>query len=107
MIEREEVIFKLTAEGEATKQGKLIHELVEQFGKAKAGYEKGSRNGYVNNHKKGVIAENSVNGNVRCMNDKTIGRGIYQETFKKNNKNIYYNINTRYPIIKVNQLGKQ
>jgi RHS repeat-associated protein len=70
--------FDNMGKGAATKQGKLIHEFVEQFGKAKSGYGKGDVRGYETNHQDGIAAENRVNGSTRDKNpERVVGRGVY------------------------------
>ena len=71
----------------ASKTGKLTHELVEQFYKAKQGESKGSMTGYRKNHDLAIQAENRVNGNTR-LKEKTIARGVVQISFKEKNGSI-------------------
>lgn len=50
----------------ATKQGKLTHEVVEQYEKAKSGYgNQNTSDGYTSSHATAIKAENEVNGNTR------------------------------------------
>ena len=95
--------FNDLSKGGATKQGKLIHELVEQREKAYFNNNKGDNMGWNNSHKKACLEEGTVNGNKRVVHgDKTLGRGVYQEKFIQNGKEHYVKIiNT--PIIGVEQ----
>ena len=89
--------------GGATKQGKLIHELVEQWKKAFYGNKKGDRMGYYNCHRTACLEEGKVNGNKReIRRDKTIGRGVIQETFIQDGKEHHVKISNT-PIISVSQ----
>lgn len=47
----------------STQQGKMTHELREQYEKGKGGYS--GRDGYDYCHGIGILSENSVNGNIR------------------------------------------
>ena len=89
--------------GGATKQGKLVHEFVEQYKKAYFGNKKGEDMGWGYSHKFACKEEGLVNGNSRVIGgDKAIGRGVYQEKFMQNGKEHYIKIiNT--PIIGVEQ----
>ena len=92
--------FDNMGKGAATKQGKLIHELVEQFGKAKKGHKKGESYGREYNHKKGIAAENKVNGTIR--KDLPYNRGIYTSSYTdKSGKTTTYSYKTNQPILKV------
>lgn len=95
--------FDDLGKGLATKQGKLTHELVEQFEKAASGYKKGQDGGYSYNHPKGINAENRVNMSYRDNAERTVGRRVYQQKYTRNGMTRYYNINTNNPIIKVSK----
>ena len=90
--------------GGATKQGKLIHELVEQCKKAYFGNEKGDMMGYNKCHGAACLEEGKVNGNRReKMRDKKTGRHVMQETFIQDGKELHVKISTNTPIIGVSQ----
>jgi len=74
--------FDNMGQGAATKQGKLIHELSEQFGKAKGMGRDAA-------HEKGKAAENRVNGTTR--KDVSYNRGVYTSSYtdKKGNTTMY------------------
>ena len=91
--------FDDMGKGAATKQGKLIHELVEQFGKAKAGHKKGESYGRDYNHKQGILAENKVNGTTR--KDISWNRRQYTSSYTDNYGVTIYSYNTKDPILKV------
>lgn len=94
--------FDDMGKGSATKQGKLIHELTEQYGKAHDGIEKGSDLGYNDNHSKGKASENSVNGSTRGKESYTPRGRVYSTTYTdKNGKNTTYSYSTKDPIINV------
>ena len=88
-------------EGLCSKQGKLIHELVEQFGKAKDGVPKGSNDNYQKNHKKGIVSENKINGSIRGQD--RYDRGVYKTTYTKKERSTTYSYSVSEPIIKVNK----
>jgi len=94
--------FDDLGKGASTKQGKLTHELVEQFGKAKSGFKKGSDLGYEGNHKRGIAAENRVNGSIRGKESYTPRGSRYSvsHTDKKGNISTY-SYSTKNPIIKL------
>ncbi len=90
--------------GGATKQGKLIHELVEQCKKAYFGNEKGDMMGYDACHGAACLEEGKVNGNRReKRRDKKIGRHVVQETFIQDGREYHVKISTNTPIIGVSQ----
>ncbi|MCU0391489.1 MAG: hypothetical protein MUE81_10255 [Thermoflexibacter sp.] len=68
----------------ATQQGKLIHETVEQYEKAKMDIPYGSQAGYNVAHPPAIQAENAVNGNERQEKGR-LGRGVTFQYFKEKN----------------------
>ena len=96
--------FNDLQEGGATKQGKLIHELVEQCKKAFYGNNKGESSGYRHCHAVACLEEGKVNGNKRMMmKDCEVGRSIVQETFIQNGKEYHVRITTNTSIVSVSQ----
>ncbi|NLK57268.1 MAG: RHS repeat-associated core domain-containing protein [Bacteroidales bacterium] len=93
--------FDDLGKGLATKQGKLIHELKEQFRKAQLGYKKGDDGGYNSSHKSGIAAENRVNGSYR--GNERYNRGTITQEYIKNGATFLYSYNTREKIIKVSR----
>ena len=90
--------------GGATKQGKLIHEFVEQCKKAYYGNGKGEKMGYEHCHKIACLEEGKVNGNKReIKKDKKIGRNVVQQTFIQDGKEHHVRISTNTSIISVTQ----
>ncbi|MBK7173649.1 MAG: hypothetical protein IPH84_10560 [Bacteroidales bacterium] len=97
--------FDDMGKGSATKQGKLIHELKEQYGKAQDGIEKGSDLGFKVNHSNGKASENSVNGSIRGKESYSPRGSVYSSTYTdKNGKNTTYSYSTKDPIIKVEKI---
>jgi RHS repeat-associated protein len=86
----------------ATQQGKVTHELVEQAGQAKRGYD-----AYKTDHAAAIQAENRVNGNTR-MTSREGGyeaRGLHLQVYReKNGQESSVYINTSGPVIRVQQL---
>lgn len=66
----------------ASRAGKMIHELSEQFKKAKDGIPKGSKANYKTNHGIAVQKENAVNGNIR-LEDGADGRDGKKTSYKE------------------------
>jgi RHS repeat-associated protein len=94
--------FDNMGKGAATRQGKLIHEFAEQFGKAKSGSQKGSDKGYEDNHQRGISAENRVNGSTRGRESYSPRGGQYSTSYSdKKGNTTTYSYGTRDPIIKV------
>lgn len=91
--------FDDLGKGLATKQGKLIHEFSEQFGKAKLGLWKGDIMGRDYQHQIAIIKENKVNGSER--KDKSYSRGVYIQEFSNKNGKQTYEYNTKNGIIEV------
>ena len=60
--------FNLLEDGGVTAQGKLVHEMVEQYRKAFYGNEKGDNMGRDICHKAGCVSEGKVNGLRRDIN---------------------------------------
>ena len=95
--------FNNIGEGGVTKQGKLIHEIVEQGKKAFYGNKKGDSMGRDLSHKYGCTSESKVNGLRRDIKgDKKTQRGVFIEHHYDNKKE--YTITIRdLPIIEVSQ----
>ncbi len=88
----------------ATRAGKLTHELVEQYHKAKDGIPKGSMANYNINHQIAIKAEDRVNGNVRQERIITKAPRVFIEQFKEKNGSVTNcEIDVNYSIIKVTQ----
>jgi len=82
----------------ATQQGKLIHELREQYEKGKAGFT--GEQGYRQAHNRAIDAENAVNGNIRLPNRDPFTRGnrAVRQFFREKDgstSNVVYSINSR------------
>jgi hypothetical protein len=78
----------------ATQQGKLIHEVREQYEKGRYG------NNYDAHHQRAIRAENAVNGNIRLTNREGFTRGnrAYRQFFREKDGTIttvVYSINSR------------
>lgn len=71
----------------ATQQGKMMHELREQYGKVISGIKPGSNNMYQHNHERAIGWENSVNGNTR-LKDEVYGRGVIMQSYQLPNGKI-------------------
>ncbi|MDL2230805.1 RHS repeat-associated core domain-containing protein [Bacteroidales bacterium OttesenSCG-928-L19] len=84
--------FDDMGKGAATKQGKLTHELSEQFGKAKG-------MGYNAAHQRGTNSENKVNGSIRGK--EYYNRGVMNQEYSKNGVMTKYQYKTSDPIIRV------
>ena len=94
--------FDNLGEGTCTKQGKLIHELVEQYYKADNGIGKVSDKDYNNSHYyNGIPSENKINRS--CRKDFTPKRSTYTQSYtdKKGRKTEYtFNSNDSILIVK-------
>jgi RHS repeat-associated protein len=82
----------------ATQQGKLIHEVREQYEKGRAGYT--GDQGYRSSHARAIGAENAVNGNIRLTNREGFTRGnkAVRQYFREKDGTIttvVYSINSR------------
>jgi len=66
-----------------TQGGKIVHETVEQFGKAVDGVPRGSLDNFNTNHSRATDAEEMVNGNTR-LSDKWQGSGGGIQKYKSN-----------------------
>ncbi len=86
----------------ATQQGKMMHELREQYGKVISGIKPGSSNMYQHNHERAIGWENSVNGNT-CLPDKVYKNGgVIIQSYQLPDKTVnQVLVTTRIPIIKV------
>ena len=98
--------FDNLGEGLCTKQGKLIHELVEQYYKADNGIVKGSDKNYNEAHYyNGIPSENKINRSYR--KDLSPIRSKYTQSYtdKKGHKT-EYTYNSKDPILKVSKYIK-
>ena len=92
--------FDDLGKGPATKQGKLVHEFVEQYEKASCGWGKGENKNLEENHQTAISAENYVNGSSR--KDLFYNRGVYGQSYTdKSGKVTNYYYSTRDAILKV------
>jgi RHS repeat-associated protein len=73
--------FDDLGKGPATKQGKLVHEFVEQYEKASYGWHKGEDKNYKECHQVAISSENHVNGSFR--EDIPVGRGRSKDAVLK------------------------
>jgi hypothetical protein len=73
----------------ATISGKMVHELKEQYYKAKDGVPKGDRRNYSKNHALACNAENRVNGNTRLDRDRTISMGVYETKYQRKDGSVF------------------
>ena len=91
----------------AMQQGKLIHETVEQYTKAKLGYSNdGKTVGYDFSHRRGVDAENSVNGNISSTEQ--YRPGVYIVNYKERNGSVTtVSYTTSRRRMTVNQVNKK
>ena len=93
--------FDDIGEGLCTKQGKLIHEFVEQYYKACAGYSKGTDNGYYSCHHDAIASENNVNGSIRGK--ESYARGTISQQYSRNGNTTTYSYDTDKPLFKANK----
>ncbi|MBR3959466.1 MAG: RHS repeat-associated core domain-containing protein, partial [Bacteroidales bacterium] len=92
--------FDDLGKGPCTKQGKLIHEFVEQYEKASCGRAKGEYENYTECHQIAISAEDYVNGSSR--KDLFYSRGVYGQSYTdKSGKVTNYYYSTHEAIIKV------
>lgn len=92
--------FDDLGKGPATKQGKLVHEFVEQYEKASCGWVKGENKNLAENHQTAISAENYVNGSSR--KDFFYNRGVYGQSYTdKSGKVTNYYYSTCDAILKV------
>ena len=92
--------FDDLGKGPATKQGKLVHEFVEQYEKASCGWVKGENKNLAENHQTAISAENYVNGSSR--KDLFYNRGVYGQSYTdKSGKVTNYYYSTCDAILKV------
>ena len=96
--------FNIMGDGGVTAQGKLVHEMVEQYRKAYHGNEKGDNMGYDFCHKAGCISEGKVYGLRRDLNgDSKSKRNEFIERHIDNKGNTYSIRIIDMPIIQVIQ----
>jgi hypothetical protein len=89
----------------ATRQGKLIHESVEQYEQQKMGFD-GTKYGYNGAHETAVNAENAVNGN-RIIGKKYVSPGVVGEIRReKDGSQTHTQFSIKRGIINVTQLRK-
>ena len=95
--------FDNLGEGPCTKQGKLIHELVEQYYKADNGIDKGSDKDYNDAHYyNGIPSENKINGSYR--KDFSPIRSKYTQSYTdKKGRVTNYTYSSKDPILKVSK----
>ncbi len=93
--------FDDLGKGPATKQGKLVHEFVEQYEKASSGGAKGEYTNYMDNHNTAIYSEDYVNGSSR--KDIPAGLGCVHQAYtdNKTGKTTNYYYSTRNAIINV------
>ena len=98
--------FDNLGEGLCTKQGKLIHELVEQYYKADNGIVKGSDKNYNEAHYyNGIPSENKINRS--CRKDFTPKRSTYTQSYTdKKGRKTEYTFNSNDSILIVNKYIK-
>ena len=91
----------------ATQQGKMMHELREQYGKVISGVPSGSSNMYRHNHERAVGWENSVNRNTRLI-DGVQSRNVFIQSYQLPNGTVNrLLVRTGIPIIKVTPYGSR
>ena len=98
----------------ATQQGKMMHELREQYGKVISGIPVGSDNMYQRNHERAIGWENSINRNTRLSDRVYRNGGGYIQSFQMPNGTINRLLitngsysNKPSPIIKVTPYGSR
>ena len=91
----------------ATQQGKMMHELREQYGKVISGVPSGSSNMYRHNHERAVGWENSVNRNTRLI-DGVQSRNVFIQSYQLPNGTVNrLLVRTGIPIMKVTPYGSR
>ena len=95
--------FDDLGKGPCSKQGKLTHEFIEQYEKARSGLKKGDSYLQQDCHKIAISAENYVNGSTR--KDLFYNRGTYCQSYTdKTGETTNYYYSTRDAIIKVRKV---
>lgn len=86
----------------ATQQGKMMHELREQYGKVISGVPSGSSNMILHNHERAIGWENSVNRNTRLPDKVYRNGGVSVQAYQLPNGTVNrLLVGTGIPIIKV------
>ncbi|WP_295960164.1 hypothetical protein [uncultured Alistipes sp.] len=92
----------------ATQQGKMMHELREQYGKVISGVPSGSSNMILHNHERAIGWENAVNRNTRLPDKVYRNGGVVVQSYQLSNGTVNrLLVRTEIPIIKVTPYGSR